>query len=60
MDSEDGVVFEAPENLALDTDFFLGHDLEFDDPDHENKILGLEKFTGQFYMIYQFSWCCKS
>ncbi|XP_074541857.1 zinc finger protein 513a [Halichoeres trimaculatus] len=45
LDSEDGVVLEAPENLALDTDFFLGHDLEFDDPDHENKILGLEKFT---------------
>ncbi|XP_041661534.1 zinc finger protein 513a [Cheilinus undulatus] len=45
LDSEDGVAFETPENLTLDTDFLLGPDLEFDDPDHENKILGLEKFS---------------
>lgn len=46
VDSEDGVAIEAPGNLTLDTDFLLGQDLEFGDPDHENKILGLEKFSG--------------
>lgn len=45
VDSEDGVAIEAPGNLSLDTDFLLGQDLEFDDPDHD-KILGLEKFSG--------------
>lgn len=45
VDSEDGVAIEAPGNLTLDTDFLLGQDLEFDDPDHD-KILGLEKFSG--------------
>uniref|UniRef100_A0A8C7Y904 Zinc finger protein 513 n=1 Tax=Oryzias sinensis TaxID=183150 RepID=A0A8C7Y904_9TELE len=44
LDSEDGVAIEAPGNLHLDTDLFLGHDLEFDAPDHD-KILGLEKFS---------------
>ncbi|XP_026197812.1 zinc finger protein 513a [Anabas testudineus] len=44
LDSEDGVAIEAPGNLSLDTDFLLGQDLEFDDPDHD-KILGLEKFS---------------
>lgn len=46
VDSEDGVAIEAPGNLTLDTDFLLGQDLEFDDPDHDDKILGLEKFSG--------------
>uniref|UniRef100_A0A3B4UMY0 Zinc finger protein 513 n=1 Tax=Seriola dumerili TaxID=41447 RepID=A0A3B4UMY0_SERDU len=45
LDSEDGVAIEAPGNLSLDTDFLLGQDLEFGDPDHENKLLGLEKFS---------------
>uniref|UniRef100_UPI003AAA3FEA zinc finger protein 513a isoform X1 n=2 Tax=Centroberyx gerrardi TaxID=166262 RepID=UPI003AAA3FEA len=45
LDSEDGVAIEAPGNLTLDTDFLLGQDLEFGDPDHDNKILGLEKFS---------------
>uniref|UniRef100_A0A3P8PKR6 Zinc finger protein 513 n=1 Tax=Astatotilapia calliptera TaxID=8154 RepID=A0A3P8PKR6_ASTCA len=45
LDSEDDVAIEAPENLPLDTDFLLGQDLEFDDPDQDNKILGLEKFS---------------
>ncbi|XP_029351804.1 zinc finger protein 513a isoform X1 [Echeneis naucrates] len=45
LDSEDGVAIEAPGNLSLDTDFLLGQDLEFDDPDHDNKLLGLEKFS---------------
>uniref|UniRef100_A0A3Q0R2D5 Zinc finger protein 513 n=1 Tax=Amphilophus citrinellus TaxID=61819 RepID=A0A3Q0R2D5_AMPCI len=45
LDSEDDVAIEAPENLSLDTDFLLGQDLEFDDPDQDNKILGLEKFS---------------
>lgn len=46
MDSEDGLVIEAPGNLTLDTDFLLGQELEFGDPDHDGKILGLEKFSG--------------
>ena len=46
VDSEDGVIVEAPGNLPLDTDFLLGQDLEFSDPDHDNKILGLAKFSG--------------
>uniref|UniRef100_A0A3P8RRM0 Zinc finger protein 513 n=1 Tax=Amphiprion percula TaxID=161767 RepID=A0A3P8RRM0_AMPPE len=45
LDSEDGVTVEAPGNLPLDTDFLLGQDLEFSDPDHDNKILGLAKFS---------------
>ncbi|KAL6096046.1 uncharacterized protein ACO6RY_09828 [Pungitius sinensis] len=45
LDSEDGVAIEAPGNLSLDTDFLLGQDLEFGDPDHDHKILGLEKFS---------------
>ncbi|XP_022067506.1 zinc finger protein 513a isoform X1 [Acanthochromis polyacanthus] len=45
LDSEDGVIVEAPGNLPLDTDFLLGQDLEFSDPDHDNKILGLAKFS---------------
>ncbi|XP_067428504.1 zinc finger protein 513a [Thunnus thynnus] len=45
LDSEDGVAIEAPGNLTLDTDFLLGQDLEFGDPDHDSKILGLEKFS---------------
>lgn len=45
VDSEDGVAIEAPGNLPLDTDFLLGQDLEFGDPD-QDKILGLEKFSG--------------
>ncbi|XP_075940244.1 zinc finger protein 513a isoform X4 [Anarhichas minor] len=45
MDSEDGVAVEAPGNLTLDTDFLLGQDLEFGDPDHDHKILGLDKFS---------------
>lgn len=49
VDSEDGVAIEVPENLTLDTDFLLGQDLEFDDPDHDGKILGLEKFSGNHY-----------
>lgn len=48
MDSEDGLTTDTPGNLTLDTDFLLEQDLEFDDPDpDENKILGLEKFSGQ-------------
>ena len=46
VDSEDAVTTEAPGNLSLDTDFLLGQDLEFGDPDHDNRILGLEKFSG--------------
>ncbi|KAF7669181.1 hypothetical protein LDENG_00240870 [Lucifuga dentata] len=45
LDSEDGVAIEAPGNLTLDTDFLLGQDLEFDDPDHDSRILSLEKFS---------------
>lgn len=47
MDSEDGVAVEAPGNLPLDTDFLLGQDLVFGDPDHD-KILSLEKFSGLY------------
>lgn len=46
VDSEDGVATETSGNLNLDTDFLLGQDLEFGDPDHDNKLLGLEKFSG--------------
>lgn len=46
VDSEDAVAIEAPGNLSLDTDFLLGQDLEFGDPDHDHRILGLEKFSG--------------
>uniref|UniRef100_G3P9I0 Uncharacterized protein n=2 Tax=Gasterosteus aculeatus TaxID=69293 RepID=G3P9I0_GASAC len=45
LDSEDAVAIEAPGNLSLDTDFLLGQDLEFGDPDHDHRILGLEKFS---------------
>ncbi|XP_034062802.1 zinc finger protein 513a isoform X1 [Gymnodraco acuticeps] len=45
LDSEDGVAIEAPGNLNLDADFLLGQDIEFGDPDHDNKILGLDKFS---------------
>lgn len=44
LDSEDALAFEVPGNLPFDTDILLGHELEFDDPDHD-KILGLEKFS---------------
>ncbi|XP_034018446.1 zinc finger protein 513-like [Thalassophryne amazonica] len=44
LDSEDGLAFEAPGNLTLDTDFFLGQELEFGDPDND-KLLVLEKFS---------------
>ncbi|KAI4802023.1 hypothetical protein KUCAC02_019884 [Chaenocephalus aceratus] len=47
VDSEDGVAIEAPGNLNLDADFLLGQDIEFGDPDHDNKILGLDKFSEQ-------------
>lgn len=43
VDSEDGVAIEAPGTLNLDTEFLLGHDLEFD---HNGKILNLDKFSG--------------
>lgn len=43
VDSEDGVAIEAPGTLNLDTEFLLGHDLEFD---HDGKILNLDKFSG--------------
>lgn len=43
VDSEDGVAIEAPGTLNLDTEFLLGHDLEFDQDD---KILTLDKFSG--------------
>lgn len=46
VDSEDGVAIEAPGNLTLDTDFLLEQDLQFGDPDHDSKILSLEKFSG--------------
>lgn len=46
VDSDDGVAIKAPGNLSLDTDFLLGQDLEFGDPDHDSKILGLDKFSG--------------
>uniref|UniRef100_H3DFZ1 Zinc finger protein 513 n=1 Tax=Tetraodon nigroviridis TaxID=99883 RepID=H3DFZ1_TETNG len=42
VDSEDGVAIEAPGTLNLDTEFLLGHDLEFD---HDGKILNLDKFS---------------
>lgn len=46
VDSEDGVAIETPGNLTLDTDFLLEQDIHFDDPDHDSKILNLEKFRG--------------
>lgn len=55
VDSEDGVAIEAPGNLTLDTDFLLGQDLEFGDPDHDQRILGLEKFSGLSFFYYLLS-----
>lgn len=46
VDSEDGVAIETPGNLTLDTDFLLEQGIHFDDPDHDSKILNLEKFRG--------------
>lgn len=45
-DSGDVVAAEAPGNLPLDADFLLGQDLDFSDPDHDGRILGLERFSG--------------
>ncbi|KAM6953912.1 LOW QUALITY PROTEIN: zinc finger protein 513a [Aplochiton taeniatus] len=45
LDSDDGVNPDAPGNLNLETDFLLRNNLEFGDPDSDNKILGLDKFS---------------
>lgn len=58
VDSEDGVAIEVPGSLTLDADFLLGQDLEFGDPDHDSKLLGLEKFSGlesTFFFIYKYT-----
>lgn len=47
MDSEDGVGTVRPTNLTFESDFLLGQELEFSDPDNDNKIIGLEKFSGE-------------
>lgn len=54
VDSEDGVAIEAPGNLPLDTDFLLEQDIHFHDPDHDGKILNLEKFRGLFNTFFFF------
>lgn len=46
VDSEDGVAIETPGSINLETDFLLGNDLEFGDPDDENKIPDLDKYSG--------------
>ncbi|XP_053743228.1 zinc finger protein 513a [Synchiropus splendidus] len=45
LDSEDGLASEAPANLTLDPDFLLEQTLDFGDPDPDNKIISLEKFS---------------
>ncbi|XP_046877180.1 zinc finger protein 513a isoform X1 [Hypomesus transpacificus] len=45
LDSEDGVAIETPGSINLETDFLLGNDLEFGDPDDENKIPDLDKYS---------------
>ncbi|KAI7799420.1 zinc finger protein 513a [Triplophysa rosa] len=45
LDSEDGLGTERPASLTFESDFLLGQELEFSDPDNDSKIIGLEKFS---------------
>lgn len=47
VDSEDGLGTVRPASLTFESDFLLGQELEFSDPDNDNKIIGLEKFSGE-------------
>ncbi|XP_065113298.1 zinc finger protein 513a isoform X1 [Paramisgurnus dabryanus] len=44
LDSEDGLGTVRPANFTFESDFLLGQELEFSDPDND-KIIGLEKFS---------------
>lgn len=48
VDSEDGLGTVRPASLTFESDFLLGQELEFSDPDNDSKIIGLEKFSGEF------------
>ncbi|XP_051500583.1 zinc finger protein 513a [Myxocyprinus asiaticus] len=45
LDSEDGLGTGRPASLTFESDFLLGQELEFSDPDNDNRIIGLEKFS---------------
>ncbi|XP_016387234.1 zinc finger protein 513-like isoform X1 [Sinocyclocheilus rhinocerous] len=45
LDSEDGLGTVRPASLTFESDFLMGQELEFSDPDNDNKIIGLEKFS---------------
>lgn len=51
MDSEDGLVSERPASLTFESDFLLGQEIEFSDPDNDGKIIGLEKFSGELEIL---------
>lgn len=52
VDSEDGLGTVRPASLTFESDFLLGQELEFSDPDNDSKIIGLEKFSGE--LLYEF------
>lgn len=56
LDSEDGVGTVRPTNLTFESDFLLGQELEFSDPDNDNKIIGLEKFSGAVVSSWKTPW----
>ncbi|KAG9282837.1 zinc finger protein 513-like [Astyanax mexicanus] len=45
LDSKDGVGINTQASLSFEGDFLLGQDLDFSDPDNDNKIIGLDKFS---------------
>lgn len=49
LDSEDGLATVRPASLTFESDFLLGQELEFSDPDNDNKIIGLERFSGELH-----------
>ncbi len=49
VDSEDGLGTIRPASLTFESDFLLGQELEFSDPDNDSKIIGLEKFSSELH-----------
>ncbi len=49
MDSEDGLGTVRQASLTFESDFLLGQELEFSDPDNDSKIIGLEKFSSELH-----------
>jgi len=52
VDSDDGLGTVRPASLTFESDFLLGQELEFSDPDNDNKIIGLEKFSGELLEFF--------